>query len=178
MRESAVTTRNSFLPVSLGQDAECDIVFVRLERCEADDFLGGAQRVAGGMGQGGVGNARGKREEKFIEGKLMRHEFAVNFARGSIHRVVPDAEALSRLLVDAGFHEVHIRSSRMRIRLPSLETFVLCHLAAMPVADAVAALSDETRAVLARDVCLALQPYADGDSVVVPNETSLATAHT
>ena len=93
-------------------------------------------------------------------------------------RVVPEAEELSRLLVDAGFREVHIRSSRMRIRLPSLETFVLCHLAAMPVADAVAALSDETRAVLARDVCLALQPYADGDSVVVPNETSLATAHT
>jgi ubiquinone/menaquinone biosynthesis C-methylase UbiE len=93
-------------------------------------------------------------------------------------RVVPDAEELSRLLVDAGFREVHIRSSRMTIRLPSLETLVLCHLAAMPVADAVAALSDEARAALAGDVCLALQSYADGDGVVVPNETSLATAHT
>jgi ubiquinone/menaquinone biosynthesis C-methylase UbiE len=93
-------------------------------------------------------------------------------------RVVPEAEALYRLLVEAGFREVHICSSRMTMRLPSPETLVLCHLAAMPVADAVAALSDEARAALARDVCLTLQSYADGDGVVAPNETNLATART
>jgi hypothetical protein len=93
-------------------------------------------------------------------------------------RVVPETEELSRLLVEAGFRDVHIRSSRMTQYLPALETLVLCHLAAMPVADAVAALSDETRTALARDVRIALQSYADGDGVAVPNETTLATAHT
>ncbi len=93
-------------------------------------------------------------------------------------RVVPAPEELSRLLVDAGFRDVHIRASRMTLRLPSLETLVPCHLAATPIADAVAALSDEARAALARDVRRALQSYADGDGVMVPNETNLATAHT
>jgi hypothetical protein len=71
-------------------------------------------------------------------------------------RVVPAPEELSRLLVDAGFRDVHIHASRMTLRLPSLETLVPCHLAATPIADAVAALSDEARAALARDVRRAL----------------------
>jgi hypothetical protein len=93
-------------------------------------------------------------------------------------RMVPEPEELSQLLVDAGFREVHIRSSRMTKRLPALETLVLCHLAATPVAEAVAALHDEARAALARDVCIALRSYADGDGVVVPDATNVATAHT
>src|SRR5437899_703488 len=76
-------------------------------------------------------------------------------------RVVPAPEELSRLLVDAGFRDVHIRASRMTLRLPSLETLVPCHLAATPIADAVAALSDDARVALARDVRSALQSYAD-----------------
>jgi ubiquinone/menaquinone biosynthesis C-methylase UbiE len=93
-------------------------------------------------------------------------------------RVVPEPEELSRLLNEAGFREVHIRASRMTQYLPALETLVLCHLAATPIADAVAALSDEARATLARDVRSALQAYADGDGVAVPNETNIVTAHT
>jgi len=93
-------------------------------------------------------------------------------------RAVPAPEELSRLLVDAGFRDVHIRTSRMAQSLPALETLVLCHLAATPIADAVAALSDEARAALARDVRSALQAYADGDGVAVPNETNMVTAHT
>jgi ubiquinone/menaquinone biosynthesis C-methylase UbiE len=93
-------------------------------------------------------------------------------------RVVPEPEELSRLLNEAGFRDVHIRTSRMTQYLPALETLVLCHLAATPIADAVAALSDEGRAALARDVRSALQAYADGDGVAVPNETNIVTAHT
>jgi ubiquinone/menaquinone biosynthesis C-methylase UbiE len=93
-------------------------------------------------------------------------------------RVVPDAEALHRLFVEAGFRAVEIRPSAMTIRLPSLETFVLGHLSGMPVAGAVAALSEERRAVLARQVKTALQPYADGDGVAVPDEINIARAHT
>jgi ubiquinone/menaquinone biosynthesis C-methylase UbiE len=93
-------------------------------------------------------------------------------------RVVPEPEELSRLLNEAGFREVHIRTSRRTQSLPALETLVLCHLAATPIADAVAALSDEARTALARDVRSALQAYADGDGVAVPNETNMVTAHT
>jgi ubiquinone/menaquinone biosynthesis C-methylase UbiE len=93
-------------------------------------------------------------------------------------RMVPEPEELYQLLVEAGFREVHIHSSRVTKRLPALETLVLCHLAATPVAEAVAALPDEARAALARDVCLELWSYADGDGVVVPDATNVATAHT
>lgn len=93
-------------------------------------------------------------------------------------RVVPDAEALHRLFVEAGFRAVQVRPIAMTIRLPSLETFVLGHLSGMPVADAVAALSAERRAALAGQVKTALQPYADGDGVAVPDEINIATAHT
>ena len=92
-------------------------------------------------------------------------------------RMVPNPTELSQLLVDAGFRKVHIRSSRMTKRLPALETLVLWHLEATPVAEAVAALHDETRAALAREVRIALQSYADGDGVIVPDATNVATAH-
>lgn len=93
-------------------------------------------------------------------------------------RVVPDAEELRCLLVEAGFRAVHIRPSVMTIRLPPVEEFVLDHLASNPVAGAVAALSEEFRSDLARQVSLALQSYADGDGVSVPDETNIARAHT
>jgi hypothetical protein len=67
-------------------------------------------------------------------------------------------EALHRLIAAAGFRAVQIRPSAMLMRLPSGEAFVLCHLAATPVAGAVAALREGARAALARQVSLALQP--------------------
>jgi hypothetical protein len=39
-------------------------------------------------------------------------------------------------------------------------------------------LSEERRAALARQVGLALQPYADGEGVAVPEETNIAMAQT
>jgi hypothetical protein len=64
----------------------------------------------------------------------------------------------------------------MTIRLPSLESFVLGHLSGGTAAGAVAALSEDQRAALARQVKLALQPYADGDGVAVPDEINIAMA--
>ena len=109
---------------------------------------------------------------------LERHVGAEIAAKYRASRVVPDGEELRRLLVEAGFRAVEIRPSAMTIRLPPVEEFVLSHLAAMPVATAVAALSDAGRAALARQVKLALQPYADGEGVAVPDETNIAMAHT
>jgi ubiquinone/menaquinone biosynthesis C-methylase UbiE len=93
-------------------------------------------------------------------------------------RVVPDAETLYRLLVEAGFRAVEIRPSTMTVRLPTLETFVLGHLSGHPVAGAIAALSEDQRAAFARQVKMALQSYADGDGVVVPDEINIAMAST
>ena len=91
-------------------------------------------------------------------------------------RVVPDAATLYRLLVEAGFGTVEIRPSAMTMRLPSLESLVLGHLSGNPVAGAVAALSEEQRAALARQVETALQPYADGDGVALPDEINITMA--
>jgi len=92
-------------------------------------------------------------------------------------RMVPNAEDLHRWLVEAGFREVRIRPSAMTIRFPTIETFVLRHLSASPVAGAVAALSDAGRIALAKQVRAALHNFADGDGVAVPDETNIAMAH-
>lgn len=109
---------------------------------------------------------------------LERHVDAETATRYRASRVVPSAEELYRLFVDAGFHGVQICPHVMTIRVPAVEAFVLCHLAATPVAGAVAALGDEQRAALAGQVRLALQPYADGEGIAVPDETNIAMAHT
>jgi len=109
---------------------------------------------------------------------LERHVGVDTATRFRATRVVPDAETLHRLLVDAGFREVQVRPVAMTIRLPALETFVLGHLSGMPVADAVAALSEERRAAMARQINAALRPYADGEGVAVPDEINVALAKT
>ena len=105
---------------------------------------------------------------------LERHVGVETAAKYRASRVVPNGEALHRFLVDAGFRAVQIRPSTMTLRLPSLETFVLGHLSGNPVAAAVAALSEDQRAELARQVKTALQAYADGDGVAVPDEINIA----
>lgn len=108
----------------------------------------------------------------------LEHHVGVEAAtRFRASRIVPDAEALYRLLIEAGFPVVEIRPSTMTIRLPSLETFVLGHLSGMPIAAAVAALSEEQRAALGKQVKSALELYADGTGVAVPDAVNIATAH-
>lgn len=93
-------------------------------------------------------------------------------------RVVPSAEALHRLLVEAGFHDVDVHLVTMTIHLPPIEEYVPLHLAATPIAAVIEALTEETRAALVSDAASALQPYVDGDGVALPEETHIATAHT
>jgi ubiquinone/menaquinone biosynthesis C-methylase UbiE len=108
---------------------------------------------------------------------LERHVGTETATKYRASRVVPDAEDLHRLLVEAGFRDVHIRPSAMTILLPPIEVFVLCHLSASPVAGAVAALTEAERAALAGQVSAALHAFAEGDGVAVPDETNLAIAH-
>jgi len=90
---------------------------------------------------------------------------------------LPDENALHRLLTEVGFRAVQIRPSAMVVHLPPVERFVLGHLAGMPQAAAVAALGEETRVALAKQVKTALQRYANGDGVAMPEEVNIAIAH-
>jgi hypothetical protein len=64
----------------------------------------------------------------------------------------------------------------MKVRLPAAREYVLPHLAATPVASAVAAVGAEARAALADRVSVALRAYVDGDGLAVPDETNVVTA--
>lgn len=112
-----------------------------------------------------------------VSDALEKHVGTETATKYRASRVAPDAEELHRLLIEAGFRDVHIRPSAMTIRLPPIEVFVLCHLSALPVAGAVAALTETGRAALASQVSAALHAYADGDGVAVPDETNIAIAH-
>ena len=108
---------------------------------------------------------------------LEQHVGTETAAKYRSSRMVPNAEELHRWFIEAGFREVRIRPSAMTIRLPTIETFVLRHLSTMPVADAVAALSDAGRVAITKQVRAALHTFADGDGVAVPDETHIAMAH-
>jgi hypothetical protein len=108
---------------------------------------------------------------------LERHTGAETAAKYRASRVVPDADALYRLFVEAAFRDVEVRASVLTIRLPTIETFVLGHLSGTPIAGAVAALSNEQRAALACEVKASLKPYVAGDGVAVPDEVNVAVAH-
>ena len=109
---------------------------------------------------------------------LERHAGAEAASKYRASRRVPDADALRCILVEAQFRDAYVRPSVMTIRLPRIETFVLSHLSASPVAGVVGALSAGERMAFAKQVKAALQPHADGDDVVVPDEINIAIAHT
>jgi ubiquinone/menaquinone biosynthesis C-methylase UbiE len=93
------------------------------------------------------------------------------------NRVVPNADELHRLFIEAGFRDVHIRPSVMTIRLPQIKVFVLNHLSTSPVAAAVGALTETEREALASQVSEVLHTYADSYGVAVPEEINIAIAH-
>lgn len=113
-----------------------------------------------------------------VDTALERHAGIETAMRYRAARVVPDAKELRGLLADAAFQAVHIHESVMTIRLPPVKAFVLGHLASTPVASAVAALSEEARTALVMDVGMALECYANGDGVSLPDEINIAVAHT
>jgi len=109
-----------------------------------------------------------------------QHVSAEAAARIKAPQALADAgdSALYRLMVEAGFAGVTIHSRTMITRLPVPEEFVLWHLAAMPVAAEVAALREDARTALVRDVRTALLSYREDNGVAFPSEANLVVAHT
>jgi hypothetical protein len=85
-------------------------------------------------------------------------------------RAVPDAAALHRMLVEAGFEEVQVRSRAMVVRLRSIETFVIGQLSSSPMAGVIAEWSEERRNRFGTQVAEALRHHASGDEVAIPDE--------
>jgi ubiquinone/menaquinone biosynthesis C-methylase UbiE len=80
-------------------------------------------------------------------------------------RACPDPETVRDLMMQAGFRDARTCARDLTRRLPAIAHFVLRHLAATPVAGAIAALSEGKRAALAADVRKALLAYEDGDGI-------------
>jgi len=93
---------------------------------------------------------------------LERHAGAEAASKYRASRIVPNADALRRMLAEARFREAHIRPSLMTIRLPQIEAFVLSHLSASPVAGAIAVLTAEKRTAVGKQVKAALQHEREG----------------
>jgi SAM-dependent methyltransferase len=80
-------------------------------------------------------------------------------------RACPDPDTVRALMVQTGFRDVRTVARTITRRLPGIARFVLRHLAATPVASAIAALSEAGRAALGDDVREALLTYAEGDGI-------------
>jgi SAM-dependent methyltransferase len=91
-------------------------------------------------------------------------------------RTTPAKEDLEQLAIAAGLSAVSVRVTRMSIHLPKLDRFALEHLAATPVAAAVAALDSESRNNIGASVMCDMQRFTDGDGVTYPEETHVLTA--
>jgi ubiquinone/menaquinone biosynthesis C-methylase UbiE len=91
-------------------------------------------------------------------------------------RRVPAKEELERLAVGAGFADVDVRVGRMNIHLPSVDRFVLEHLAGTPVAASIAALGGAARANIGALVRREMERFGDGDGVTYPEESHIVTA--
>jgi len=105
--------------------------------------------------------------------RFLGNEAAAGFLAS---RKVPAKEEVQRLAMEAGFSDVRVRVSRIDVRLPRLDQFVLDHLAATPIASVVAAVDRETRRQIGTSVMEKLRRYADGDGVTYPEETHVLTA--
>jgi SAM-dependent methyltransferase len=116
-------------------------------------------------------SAVGAALEQFID-----HETARRFCAS---RQAPNKDELLELAIGAGFSNVQIHLARLDIRLPHIDQFALEHLAATPVASAIATTDGKTRAMIGGIVMQQLERYADSAGIVTyPEETYVLTAQT
>lgn len=86
-----------------------------------------------------------------------------------------DADELQRLLADAGFREIQIKTATGTTHFPSPEMFVEAQMAATPLAT-VGGISERTRQSIAQDVRDAIGDYLDDAKMAAPIEANMALA--
>src|SRR5262245_51760048 len=107
---------------------------------------------------------------------LTRH---VSVEAGSMARAphaLNDAGELDRLVATAGFTNIRVRRIIETTKLPLLQDFVPGHLAALPIAEAIALLAPERRAALIEEIARALSVYVDGGRLNLPAGSYVVTA--
>lgn len=111
-----------------------------------------------------------------VSGALAQFVSSDVATRFNASRNTPTADELQRLVTEAAFSDVEVSVSRINVHLPRIDKFVLGHLAATPVATAVAAADAEARTLVGASVMEQLLNYADGDGITYPEETFVLTA--
>jgi ubiquinone/menaquinone biosynthesis C-methylase UbiE len=91
-------------------------------------------------------------------------------------RAVPPREELERLAASVGFSSIETHVVRKEVRLPTPDRFVLEHLAATPIAQAIDMLSRASRDAIGSMVLEDMKRFVDGASVLYPEETHVLTA--
>jgi SAM-dependent methyltransferase len=99
---------------------------------------------------------------------------AGSMARGAC--ALHDAVELHRLVASAGFRNVRVRPTIKTTRLPLPAEFVPGHLAALPMAQAIARQAADARAALLEEMTEALRPYVDREQLTFPAGVHVVTA--
>jgi ubiquinone/menaquinone biosynthesis C-methylase UbiE len=86
------------------------------------------------------------------------------------------AEELKALVAGAGFERVHVRIEVASIRYPSVAEYLRREAASSPLAGLVAALAENVRNDLVRELASALDDHADDDGVVCGVESYVVLA--
>ena len=113
-----------------------------------------------------------------VAAALTRHIDAETAARFLASRITPSRDALIDAATAACLADVEISVRRIDVHLPRIDRFALEHLAATPVAAAVASAGGAARAQLAAHVMQEMQSYVDGDGVTYPEEVNVLTGGT
>jgi SAM-dependent methyltransferase len=107
---------------------------------------------------------------------LARYIGADAASRFCASRKVPDESELLRIAAAAGLRDAALHVQTRTVHLPSVDRFVLSHLAATPIAAELRAMGDAARTALGRDVAQELAAYREGDGVAFPEEITVVTA--
>lgn len=89
-----------------------------------------------------------------------------------------DPRILQRLVEDAGFSNIQIRTGVKTARHPSLALeFLPAYFSIFPVAAQITAMSDEERTRMFRSIERSLEPWTENEGIAVPTENCILTAH-
>jgi len=107
---------------------------------------------------------------------LTRHVGPEAGAMARAPSALHDSAELHGLVSAAGFRNVHVRPTIATTTLPLPEEFVPGHLAALPMAHAIAQLARDRGAAIVQDMTEALRAYVDDQQLKVPAGVHVVTA--
>jgi len=87
-----------------------------------------------------------------------------------------DAEALRALAVDAGFSDIEIKVSTIPWRYAASPTDMLGYLSALPFSRDIHEMDEIARNEMLQELLVSLQPFLDGEELVMPGESHIVLA--